>query len=100
MTKYSHEENVVVATTTFKMQMQQVTEKVAEEQFQDICGAEVIYEEESYEDEEEIQIKDVVQAPPKMEDNKPQVHDPIEEVNLGTWKSQRLLTLVLSYPLT
>ena len=49
--------------------MQQVTEKVAEEQFQDICGAEVIYEEESNEDEEEIQIEDLGQAPPKMEDN-------------------------------
>ena len=31
MTKYSHEENVVAAAATFKMQMQQVTKKVAEE---------------------------------------------------------------------
>ena len=48
------------------MQMQQVTDKVVEEQFQDICGAEVIYEEESDKGEEEIQI-----APPKNENNKP-----------------------------
>ena len=47
MTKYSHKENVAATSMTFKMKMQQVTEKVAEEQFQDICGAEVIYEEES-----------------------------------------------------
>ena len=44
MTKYSHEENAVVASATFKMQMHQVIEKVGEEQLQDICGAEVIYE--------------------------------------------------------
>ena len=39
MTKYSHEEDAttattaIAATTTFKMQMQQVTEKVVEKQF-------------------------------------------------------------------
>ena len=33
MTKYYHEENAAAATTTFNMQMQQVTEKVAKEQF-------------------------------------------------------------------
>ena len=81
MTNYSHEENV---TATFKMQMQQVIEKVAKEQFQDICRAKVIYEEESDEEEEEIQIEELEQAPPKIEDNKPQVHDPMEEVNLDT----------------
>ena len=59
MTKYSYEENAVVAAATFNMQMQQVTEKVAEEQFQDIDGAEVIYEEESDEEEKEIQIEDL-----------------------------------------
>ena len=81
MTNYSHEEN---ATATFKMKMQQVIEKVAKEQFQDICRAKVIYEEESDEEEEEIQIEELEQAPPKIEDNKPQVHDPMEEVNLDT----------------
>ena len=61
-----------------------------EEQFQDICGVEVIYEEESNEEEEEIQIEDLEQAPPKMEDNKPQVHDPMEEVNLDIMKKPRI----------
>ena len=30
MTKYSHEKNVAAPAATFKMQMQQVTKKVAE----------------------------------------------------------------------
>ena len=51
--------------------MQQVIEKVAKEQFQDICEVKVIYEEESDEEDEEIQIEDLEQAPHKMEDNKP-----------------------------
>ena len=54
MTKYSHEENAAAAAATFKMQIQQVTEKVVEEQFQDIFGVELIYEEESDEEKEEI----------------------------------------------
>ena len=90
MAKYCHEENAVAATTTFKMKMQQVIEKVVEEQFQDICGAEVIYGEESDEEEEQIHIKDLDQAPPKMEDNKPQVHDPMEEVNLDYVEETRI----------
>ena len=65
MTKYSHEENAATAAATFKMEMHQVIEKVAEEHFQDICGAEVIYEEESDEEKEEIHIEDLEQTPPK-----------------------------------
>ena len=55
---------MVAATVAFKMKMQQVNKKVVKEQFQDICGAEVIYEEESDEEEEEIHIKDFDQTPP------------------------------------
>ena len=47
-------ENVAAAATTFKMQMQKVTKKIAKEQFRDICGAELIYEGELDEEEEEI----------------------------------------------
>ena len=50
----------------------------------------MIYEEESDEEEEEIQIEDLEQAPPKIEDNKPQVHDPMEEVNLDTMEKPRI----------
>ena len=32
MTKYSNEENAATITATFKMKMQQVTKKIAEEQ--------------------------------------------------------------------
>ena len=59
MTKYSHEENTVVAAVAFKMQMQQVTKQIAKERFQDICGVEVIYEEELDEGEVQIQIEDL-----------------------------------------
>ena len=45
MTKHSHEENETAIGAVVKMQMQQVTKKVVEEQFQDICGDKVIYEE-------------------------------------------------------
>ena len=90
MTKYSHEENAVVANVTFKMQIQQVTEKVTKEQFQDISGDEVIYVKEQDDEEEEIQMENLEQAPPKMEDNKPQVHDPMKEVNLDTVEESRI----------
>ena len=59
MTKYSHEHNEAAAAATFRMQMQQITKKIAKGQFQDIYGAEVIYEGESNEEEEEIQIEDL-----------------------------------------
>ena len=90
MTKYSHKENVVVAAAKFKIQIQQITENFVEEQFQDICGAEVIYEGEPDEEEKEIHIEDFEQTPPKMENNKPQIHDPMEEVNLSIVKEPRI----------
>ena len=50
----------------------------------------MIYEGESNEEGEGIQIDNLKQAPPKMEDNKPQVHDPMEEANLGTMEEPRI----------
>ena len=50
----------------------------------------MIYKEESDEWNEEIHIEDLKQTPPKMEDNKPQVHDPMEEVNLGTVEEPKI----------
>ena len=50
----------------------------------------MIYEGEFDEEEEDIQIEDLEQDPPKMDDNKPQVHDPIEEVNLGIMEEPRI----------
>ena len=54
-----------------KIKYNKLLKKIAKEQLHDICEAEVIYEEESDKEEEEIQIEDLEQAPPKMEDNKP-----------------------------
>ena len=70
--------------------MRQVTKRITEGQCQDICGDEVIYERESDEKEKEIWIEDLEQAPFKMEDNKPQVHNLMEEVNLGTVEEPRI----------
>ena len=50
----------------------------------------MIYEEESDEENEEIMIEDLEQAHPKIEDNKPQVHDPMEEVNLDIVEEPRI----------
>ena len=50
----------------------------------------MIYEGEQMKKEEEIQIGDLEQAPPKMEDNNYQVHDPMEEVNLGTMEEPKI----------
>ena len=35
-------------------------------------------------------MEDLEQAPPKFEDTQPQVHDPMEEVNLGTVEEPRI----------
>ena len=35
-------------------------------------------------------MEDLEQAPPKFEDTQPQVHDPIEEVNLSTLEEPRI----------
>ena len=59
----------------------------------------MIYEEELDEEDEEIHIEDLEQAPPKMEDKNPQVHDHMEEVNLGTMEEPRI-TNISSYIIT
>ena len=63
---------------------------IEEEHLQDTCGAEMIFEGGAYEEDEEIQKDDLEQAPPKFEDMQPQVHDPMEEVNLGTVEEPRI----------
>lgn len=47
-------------------------------------GAEVIFEEEPEEEVDEIQLHELDPAPIKMEDNKVEVLDPREEINLRT----------------
>ena len=50
----------------------------------------MIFEGDGYEIDEEIHMDDLEQAPPKFEDMQPQVHDPMEEVNLGTVEELRI----------
>ena len=41
-------------------------ERIKEEHLQDSCRAEMIFEGDVYEEDEEIQIEDLEQAPPKF----------------------------------
>ena len=50
----------------------------------------MIFERDIYEEDEEIQMEDLEQAPPKFEDTQPQVHDSMEEVNLDTVEEPRI----------
>ena len=43
-----------------------------------------------YKEDEEIQMEDLEQVHPKFEDTQPQVHDPMEEVNLGTVEESKI----------
>ena len=40
------------------MKVQQTMERIEEEHLQNTCGAEIIFEEDAYEEDEEIQIED------------------------------------------
>ena len=82
MADYSQEEKAVAATAIFKMKMQQTVERIEEEHLHNTCGAEIIFEEDAYEENEEIHMEDLEQAPPKFKDTQPQVHDLMEKVNL------------------
>ena len=50
----------------------------------------MIFEGDVDEEDEEIQMEDLEQAPPKFEDMQPQVHDPMEEVNLDIVEEPRI----------
>ena len=58
----------------------------------EVNGTEVVFEEdpEELEDQEEIQMEDLKEAPPKFEDVVPEVTYPMEEVNLGTLEEPRV----------
>ena len=59
MIDYSQEEKVVVATAIFKIKMQQAMERIEEEHLQDTCMVEMIFEEDAYEEDEEIHMEDL-----------------------------------------
>ena len=89
-TDYSQKENVVPTTSIFKMKMQQIMERIEEEHLRDTCAVDMIFKGDEYEEDEDIQMEDLEQPPPKFEDTRPQVHDPMEKVNLGTVEEPRI----------
>ena len=48
--------------------MQHIMEMIEQEHLQDTCGTEMIFEWDEYKEDEEIQVEDLEQAPPKFED--------------------------------
>ena len=83
MTDYSQNEKAIATTSIFKMKMQQTVERIEEEHLQDTCGAEMIFQGDVYEEDGEIHMEDLEQAPPKIEDTQPYVRDPMEELDFG-----------------
>ena len=71
MTDYSQEEKAVAAIATFKMKIQKTMERIEKEHLQYTCEIEMIFEENAYEEDGEIQMEDLDQAPPKFEDTQP-----------------------------
>ena len=59
MTDYSQDEKKVAATAIFKMKIQQTVEMIEEEHLQDTYGAEMIFEEDAYEEDEELHMEDL-----------------------------------------
>ena len=100
MTNYSHEENAVIAAVAFKMHMQQVTEKVVEEQFQDICGAESFMKKNRMKRRKKFRLKIWSELLPKWKTTSLKYMILWKKSTSALWKSQGLLILVLSYPLT
>ena len=49
MTEYSQEEKAVAVTAIFKMKEQQIMERIEEENLQNTCGAEILFEKDAYE---------------------------------------------------
>ena len=91
MTKFTEEEYAVAAAAVTRARVQQVLDELILKEVQGVNGAEVIFEEEPEEEEEEIQLHELDPAPPKMEDSKAEVMDPLAEVNLGTPQDPRIV---------
>ena len=61
----------------------------------------MIFEGDEHEEEKEIKMEDLEHAPPKFDDTQPQLHNPIEEVNLGNVEEPRItyISSLLSFDL-
>ena len=95
---YSQEEKTVAVIAIFKMKVQQTVKRIEEKHLQNTCGAKIIFEEDAYEEDDEIQMEDLEQAPPKFKDMQPQVHDPMEKVNLDTVEEPRIIYISFLQP--
>ncbi|XP_073051308.1 uncharacterized protein [Primulina eburnea] len=82
-------EKEVAATSIWKAHVQQVLDKLKEEEAWDTYGTEVVQEEE-YEDDE-LQFDELLMAPSKMEDGQHEVQDPLEEINLGELENPKVV---------
>ena len=53
------------------MKMLHIVERIEEGHLQDTCGVEMIFEGDEYEEDKEIHMNDLEQAPLKFKDTKP-----------------------------
>ena len=53
------------------MKVQQTMERIEKEHLQNTCRVEIIFEEDSYEENEETHVEDFEQAPLKFKDTQP-----------------------------
>ncbi|XP_073049435.1 uncharacterized protein [Primulina eburnea] len=82
-------EKEVAATSIWKAHVQQVLDKLKEEEEWDTYGTEVVQEEEYKEDE--LQVDELLMAPSQMEDGQHEVQDPLEEINLGELENPKMV---------
>ena len=59
----------------------------------EVNGAEIVFKEnpEEYEDQEEIYMDDLNEAPSKFKDTKLEVTNPLDKINLSTLKELRII---------
>ena len=58
MTDFYQEEKVVDAIVIFKMKVRQTMERIGEEHLKNTYGAKIVFEEDTHEEDEEIQMED------------------------------------------
>ncbi|XP_075479465.1 uncharacterized protein LOC142520354 [Primulina tabacum] len=79
----------VIVPPRLKAHVQQVLNKLEEEEAWDTYGTEVV-QDEKYEDDE-LQVDELLIAPSQMEDGQHEVKDPLEEINLGELEDPKVV---------
>ncbi|XP_075507377.1 uncharacterized protein LOC142544201 [Primulina tabacum] len=85
----NQKEKEVAATSIWKAHVQQVLDKLKEEEACDTYGTEVVQEGEYEEDE--LQVDELLMAPSQMEDGQHEIQDPLEEINLGELENPKVV---------